>query len=872
MKLSNFLFLLFAITFSNTSIAQKKPLTYFLPDIEYDKNIPTPEEFLGFQPGEWHISHDKLVAYMKALADASDRVTVEEYAHTYENRPLLLLTITSKKNHNNLKALQAAHVALSDPSKSADLDISKMPIVVYQGFSIHGNEASGGNGAPLVAYYLAAGKSEEVENLLDHAIILLDPTYNPDGFNRFSTWVNMHKSKTLVTDPQSREFDEVWPRGRTNHYWFDLNRDWLPVQHPESQGRIRNFHLWKPNILTDHHEMGSGATFFFQPGISTRTNPFTPKLNQELTAEIGNYHAAALDKIGSLYYTQESFDDFYYGKGSTYPDVNGGIGILFEQASARGHLQQTRNGLLSFAFAIRNHVTAALSTQKAALEMRKKILAYQRDFYKNAMKEVAQDHMKAYLIGEKYDPARLAQFLNILLLHKIKVYHLAESVKRDGKDFGAESSYIVPLEQPQYRFIKALFEKMTSFQDSLFYDVSAWTLPLAFNLDYTALDKSNLSGSLLGNQLTDTKSLRQVATPEASAYAYLLDWDGYFAPKAAYFLLKNGLRLKVATKSFQTADGRSFDVGTILIPIQNQAHTAGEIHQLVQTAAQSSSTKIEALATGLTPWGIDMGSPAFQNLKLPKVMELVGNGVSSYDAGEVWHLLDQRYAMPLSMIETEDLGGKDLNKYNVIVLVDGSYRTVGKAGVEKLRKWVQNGGTLIASERAIRWVKANKLAFVKFKTEDKAAPKKGQEPRRPYAKISDDLGSNVIGGTIFETTLDLSHPLGYGFHKKQLPVFRQGTLFLEPAKNAYATPLIYTDNPLLSGYVSKKNLELIRNSAAIVVSGVGSGKVICMVNNPNFRAFWYGTNKLFANAIFFGNTINGNAVEKAAPAKNNQPD
>ena len=373
--------ILLLIGFCVNIYAQKQALNYFLPEINYDKNIPSPESFLGYQVGEWHVSHDRLAAYMKEVARLSNRVKIEEYARTHENRPLLLLTITSESNQKNIEKIRKAHTYLSDPNISEGINIENMPAVVYQGYSVHGNEASGSNAALLMAYYLAAGKGKEIEKLLNEVVILLDPCLNPDGLNRFASWVNTHKSKNLIGDPASRELNEAWPGGRTNHYWFDLNRDWLLTQHPESQGRIKIFHNWKPNILTDHHEMGSESTFFFQPGIPTRTNPLTPEKNQELTKKIAGFHAKALDEIGSLYYTEESFDDFYYGKGSTYPDINGCVGILFEQASARGHLHETKNGDLSFPFAIRNQVKTSLSTLEAAKNLRKELLSFQRNFY-----------------------------------------------------------------------------------------------------------------------------------------------------------------------------------------------------------------------------------------------------------------------------------------------------------------------------------------------------------------------------------------------------------------------------------------------------------------------------------------------------------
>ena len=314
MKNFTWIFILVVLVVGNANA--QETLEYYLPqDISYDKSIPTPKDVLGYEVGEWHVSHDQLVYYMTAVANASDRITMETFARTYENRPLVLLTVTSPANHKNIGDIRAKHIQLTNPKESKGLNTDKMPVVIYQGYSIHGNEASGSNAALLYAYYLAAAQGKEIEQKLENTVILLDPSFNPDGMNRFASWVNTHKSNTPVADPNDREYSEAWPRGRTNHYWFDLNRDWLLTQHPESQGRIRNFHHWKPNVLTDHHEMGTNNTFFFQPGVPSRTHPITPLKNQELTGKIGEYHAKFLDGIGSLYYTKENFDDFYYGKG-----------------------------------------------------------------------------------------------------------------------------------------------------------------------------------------------------------------------------------------------------------------------------------------------------------------------------------------------------------------------------------------------------------------------------------------------------------------------------------------------------------------------------------------------------------------------------
>lgn len=840
-----------------TASAQKLPLTYYLPDIAYDKSIPTPESFLGYQVGEWHVGHDLLVAYMKALAAASPRITYTEYARSHENRPLIHLTITSENNHSKLNEIKTQHRRLNDPAQSAGMDVSNMPVVLYQGFSIHGNEPSGGNAALLVAYYLAAAQDETVRKLLDEAVIIFDPCFNPDGFNRFASWVNVHKNKNLTADSQDREYREAWPGGRTNHYWFDLNRDWLPAVHPESQGRLNLFHDWKPNVLTDHHEMGTNATYFFMPGEPERVNSLTPQRNQDLTAKFAEYHAGALDKIGSLYYTREGFDDFFIGKGSTYPDVNGCIGILFEQASSRGHVQQSENGLLTFSFTIRNQVTTALSTQKASVELRRELLAFQRDFYKTAMDEARSDSRKAFVFGDPYDAARTGFLVELLQRHQIEVYKLGSAVSTDGQRFEPANSYVVPLEQSQYKLIRGIFETNTTFRDSLFYDISSWTLPLAFDIPSAAIAHKAFANNLLGAKIealpTSPPAVRK------SEYAYLLEWESYHAPRALNYLLQSGLRAKVSSSAF-TLDGHNFAAGTILIPAKGQDKDPEAVYQLMQNAADLSGITIHGAQTGLTPEGSDLGSNSFRALRLPKVMLVVGDGVSSYDAGEVWHLLDQRYGMTVTKVEADNIGRANLDKYNTIVMTDGSYG--GMSGsVEKLKQWLAEGGTLIAMEGAVQWLKGVGLAYVKW-SEDKPEEDKKQV-RKAYGNMSMEAGASSISGAIFEAQGDLSHPLLYGFKREKLAVFRRGNFFMEPAQNPYATPLVHTASPLLSGYVNAKNLKSISNTAVVIVSGQGTGKVVCFADNPNFRGFWYGTNRVFANALFFGSTISNASTEKA---------
>ncbi|GMN07298.1 M14 family metallopeptidase [Croceitalea sp. MTPC5] len=818
-------------------------LDYYLPqNISYDASIPKPADVIGHEVGEWHITHDKLLFYMQTLAKASDRITIETRGETFEGRPLALLTITTPKNHQNLDQIRKDHVALTE-NGGTGLNTSEMPIVVYQGFSIHGNEPSGSNAALAYAYYLAAAQGPEIETMLDNMVVLLDPSFNPDGLQRFAYWANTNRSINLNPDPNDREYAEVWPGGRTNHYWFDMNRDWLPVQLPESRARIKTFHKWLPNILTDHHEMGTNSTFFFQPGEPTRVHPLTPKINQELTAEIGTYHAKALDKIGSLYYSEENYDDYYYGKGSTFPDVNGSIGILFEQGSSRGHIQESENGILTFPFTVRNQFTTALSTIEAANNMRTKILDYQKKFYNDIALEGAKSKTKAYLFGDHKDAAKTWHLAEILDRHQIKFHELKSDATVNGKSYKKGKAYMVPLNQKNPRLIRAMFEKRTSFTDSLFYDVSAWTFPLAFNVDYAELPTLSNAGS----EITNLEPIQGNVTGKSN-YAYLFEWHEYYTPKALNSILEKGLRAKTAKSPFRL-EGKQYDYGTIMIPVQNQKLDATGLYDFLLKVAKESKIQITAVATGLTK-GIDLGSNDFDPIKKQNVAILVGDGIRSYDAGEIWHLFDTRYDIKITKIDTKNLSRIDLSRYTDLIVPSGwGSNILNDSKTKKVKEWVKQGGTVIGFRNAANWFHKNEFLKLELKKDTLVAKNIAFDQR------GDFRGAQVTGGAIFEANIDRSHPVNFGYKNDKIALFRNTNIYLKPDKQSYNNPIQYTDNPLLSGYISEENTALIKNSVPFKTTRYGNGRVILFTDNTNFRAFWYGTNKLLMNAIFFGDMM-----------------
>ena len=818
-------------------------LDYYLGDLsEYNKSIPTPLSVIGHEVGEFHISHDKLSHYVQEISRASNRVKLVNRGKSYENRTSWLMIITSESNHSRLEEIRKQHLELSN-SKGKDIDVSNMPIVVYQGFSVHGDEPSGSNAALPYMYHLLASDSEETKELLDNVIILLDASLNPDGLQRFSQWANSNKNQSLNPDPNDREYNQYWPRGRTNHYWFDLNRDYLPNQLIETKAKIQTYTEWLPNILTDHHEMGTNSSFFFQPGVPERKNPLISDLNQELTREIGTYHEEALNEIGSLYYSEEDYDDFFFGKGSTYPDANGGIGILFEQGSSRGHIQESVNGILTFPFTIRNQLTTAFSTVKAAKNMRVKLLNYMKDFYDNQI-ELNPKSSDNIVFGKLKDESTVYHLADLLNSHKIKFNKISEDVVLNGKKYTKDNSFIIPMNQPKRTLINAMFYTQTEFKDSLFYDVSAWTFPLAFNVNYSYTDnlsKSSVS-KLFGEEVTETK--KPVGNVDSkSEYAYLFEPHEYYAQAAVYHLIKEGIRVKTATRKF-SINGKEFDFGTYLIPVQNQSMNSEDIYNKLLEISNTYNINFESQATGITS-GIDLGSDYFIIVNEPKIGLIVGDGVRSYDAGEIWHLLDTRYNIPITKLDVDDLRYIDLSKYSHIILPDynGS-----KLRSEQINEYINGGGNLIAYRNSVKWV-SNNLNELEFLTNDLKASGVSFSDREKF------YGAQQTGGAIFESNIDRSHPVNYGIESNTLPLFRNSNVYMSKSEQSFNNPITYSSNPLMSGYISEENISLLKNSVPFKVIRSGKGKILLMTDNTNFRAFWFGTNRILLNMLFHSNIM-----------------
>lgn len=833
--------LLLVLFVGTTTQAQDYFYGKFTP---FNTSIPSPEEFLGYGIGEHHTRHDLMVAYFMKLAETSDRASIYQYGATHEGRKLMMLTITTPENLANLDQLKEQHLAFTDPTKTVS-NYDEVPIFVNLGYNVHGNEPSGGEAALLTAYTLAASNHPEILKYIKNAVVMIDPAINPDGRDRHTHWANMYQGSPNVADPQDAEHNEYWPGGRTNHYWFDLNRDWLLAIHPESQGKLKWFHQWYPNVVTDFHEMGTNATYFFEPmKVNGSLDPIMPKENYEdLNNLFGAEFAKSLDSIGSLYFTKEVFDGTYPGYGSSYPDIQGGLALLFEQASSRGHVQKTAFGEITFPFTIRNQYVSGITTVKAAVANKAFLRKYQQDFFKSALTRAGKSKVRGYTFGDDHDANRTKAFIDKLLRHQIAVY-------KSG------NRYVVPTKQPQYRMVQTMFETYTKFRDSVYYDASAWSVANFYNMKYRPVTSLNL-----GEKIESTENLLPVVPVQQSDYAYVIDWDDYNAPAALHYLQQNGLTLSSSFKPFtvQTKAGaKALGYGTLVLPVSLQKKDPAAVFELLSKAQKKFKLPMYGVESGYSLKGIDLGSRYIQPVKKVKAAMLIGTGTRSYEAGEVWHLLDTRVHMPITKIPMRNFNRSNLDQYTTLVMVSGSYN-LNKKQQEKIKAWVGKGNTLITIGTASKWAIEKKLVKEKL-TDAEQDSLSGDSSkiteRKPYVDAPENLGKESVGGIILRTDLDTTHPLAFGYRDKTIPVYKNNTVWLAPSKNAYATVAKYSKNPLIDGFITKKNLEEnLKPSASLIVSKLGGGRVVLFADNPNFRGSWYGTNRLFLNALFLGDKI-----------------
>jgi len=831
--------LLFLIHPLFVASAMANPDDFGLPaDFERNEAILSPQEFWGFGVGEFHPRHDQIVSYFNYLADASDRVEVEITGQSHDRRPLFIATFA--KPGSDIDAIRAARATNSRQGQG--------PVIAWMGYSVHGNEASAASAAVQTAWYLASAEDEQVSQWLEEMVVVMEPVLNPDGHDRFTHWVNMHRGMHPSSDPLEREHNEVWPNGRTNYYWFDLNRDWMPLVHPESKARMSQYYAWQPHVVTDFHEMGPNSTYFFQPGVPERNNPITPSEVFDLTQTIAQYHAKTLDQAKEPYYTRESFDDYYVGKGSTYPDITGGVGILFEQGSSRGHIQSTRYGDRTFAQAIANQVRTSLSSLLAVAQNAQALMEYQQRFFSSAREEARERRQAGWVFSDDNDPERARILIDRLLQHQIEIYPASEAVTIDGKEFPASSAWVIPADQDQYRLAFSLFEPVTELSMETFYDVSTWPLGMSFGLPLSSVRRLPSTGPMLTEP-----PVVAVDPINEDAVAWIVPWDQYRASTVLAHLMADGYRVQAATKPI-VIDGQDQEIvrGSLIVHPGIQPSTLEPVGDALATMSQEYGVEVISLDSGLVVSGPDIGSPSVPVLEPIKAAMLVGEGVNVYNAGYIWHWFDRHLGQPIAKIDTGDVGRIDWADYTHMILPEGAYQRLSDSFAKELADFVRNGGTLVAARRAAKWVEELDLgwSWVESDGEEDAS-----SDRRAYQDHSLDFAREVIGGSALAMDLDITHPLGFGYANNDMTVFRRGAHVLREDTNHYTRAGIYQNPVLRSGYLGQNNREALAGTPAFVATRHGRGVVVRMADDYLFRGYWLGSERLFANAVFFSQLI-----------------
>jgi hypothetical protein len=809
---------------------------FFTEGQTFDPKIPTPEEFLGYPIGSRISEHSRINAYFEKLNELSDRTTLLEIGKTHENRKLYVLVISAPENIGNIDQFKEARKGVRKGERP------NTPLIVFLGNAVHGNESSSAEAALLAAYYFTAAKGNEVEKLLKEGVWFIDPVRNPDGLERFASWVNSNVSlHRHNTSPFDREHTEGWLRGRGNHYWFDLNRDWINLVHPESKARVALYQEWLPHVQADHHEMGTNTSFFFEPTDPKGTESrFVPQSNYKLNQIFADHFAKALDKIGSFYYTKESYDNKNPNFGSTYPDYNGGVGILFEQGSSRGLQQESENGLVTYPFTIRNQLVTTLATAEAALANREALFDLQQEFFRPA---AGKEASRAYVVGDSYDRTRLNKFIELLLAHKLEVYENDADIIIDNQLYERGKSYIIPAGQGNSALVGIIFDDKKDFSEEI-------ADKLGYGAGFSVIFSSGLSygetfSAKIGNRVNEVLD-QTIPTLQESHYAYLVDFRDSGSQKLLFELLENNILVKTATKPFsvKTESGkRDFSYGSLLIPVSNQSINSSELHDILQKSGQKAKVDVIPVNTGFNVEGVDLGSSSFKNVVKPKVLVITGGDISSIEAGEVWHLFDQQLHYPLTRVDAENFNRVPLQEYNRIVFVSGNYDFLSKQQLDDINSWIRNGGTLITINRATRWAVNEKISSEKLIRADDILAQDGKRPVRPAQ-------TERVPTSIFQTQINLKHPIAFGLTSTHLPVVRESSLFLARSVNSVS---YYSNEPLLNGYIPNILLETIKGSSSISVNRSGRGSVILFTEDPLFRGIWNATSRTFVNAILFGN-------------------
>ncbi len=804
--------------------------------------LQSPNEFLPHKLGEQFTPHHLLIDYFQHASANSDLVTLQEYGTTYEGRPLMLAFVTSKNNHSNLEKIRKHNRSLAG-LESSDWTPEQPISIIWMTYSVHGNEPSGSECSMQVLYDLINPQNTQTKYWLENTVVIIDPAANPDGYDRYTHWFRGVGNKNPNSAIKSREHLERWPSGRVNHYHFDLNRDWAWLSQKESQQRIKLYGQWLPHIHPDVHEQYPDNPYYFAPAAEPHHEMVTD-WQMQFQTEIGKNHAHYFDKNGWLYFTREWFDLLYPSYGDTYPTFNGAIGMTYEQAGhgVGGVAVSTSNGdTLKLAERIEHHHTTSLST----IEMGSKNADRVVDNFKKYFNTRPDGKYNTFIIkNNPEDRAKIERFIQLMDQHEIRYNAAGRASSANGFDYkkGAKGrvsinadDLIITTNQPKGTLAYVLFEPEPFLSDSLTYDITAWSLPYAYGLETYATSQTIKTGSTF-----QLEKFNKKPAPDFIPYALISGWESVADGAFLAELLNAGLKVRTPADPM-TLEGNTYDRGTFVLTradnsnIKNWYKTAQEI-------ANKHKQSFNAVRSGFSTNGLDLGSDRMRILSTPDIVVLYGEKVNNHSYGFVWHFLEQELNIGFTALSLSQLESGKFTGHKTLILPEGSYKLSDDL-LKKISTWVAGGGKLIAIGNA----------------NSKLADKEGFDLKKPDASTSSSKvdsykarqRSHISSGTpgaITKVSLDTTHPLSAGL----------GDTYYSLKTNSYKYPKL--DKGWNVGTIQSKNghygfigHELkndLPNTLTFGVQDKGAGKIIYLLDDPLFRAFWYNGKLLFSNALF----------------------
>jgi hypothetical protein len=861
----------------------------FWPDADYDPAIPTVESVLGYATGEQITWHRDAIRYFEALAAAApDRIAVHRYASSWEGRDLIYAVVTSAENMARIDDIKAGMQRLRDPrvtSRSeAEQLIASQPAVTWLSYGVHGNEISSTDASMLTAYHLLASRGDSrVADIMRDTVVVIDPMQNPDGRDRFIQHFKMSRGIVPDSDRISAEHDEPWPGGRTNHYLFDLNRDWFIMTQPETRGRIRIALEWYPVAFVDLHEMGGDSTYFFAP----EAHPFNPHLAdyQRTSLELfGRTNARWFDQLGIDYFTREVYDAFYPGYGSSWPAYFGTIGMTYEQASSRGLVfRQYDANELSYAYTVRNHFVTSLGTAETVQVNREKLLTDFYDYQATAIEEGRSDDIRAYLVPTQADQSGADKLAGLLVTQGVEVGRATESFSACGNDYSA-GTYIINTAQPAKRLVRTLMDvdvpmdapflaeqearRARNVSDQI-YDVTGWSLPLMMNVRADSCGRSvNAASEPAGPELIPAGSV----SGGSGSVAYLVPWGSAASARFLTNALTRGLRVKSADLAF-THDGNRYPAGTLIVDV---ADNPTDLAATVRDLATVTGAQVIALDDSWVTDGPSFGSGNVVRHVAPKVAIAWDRPTRSYVAGNTRYVIEGQFNYPVTAIRSSRIGRSDLSRYQVLILPEqsgGGYAEVlGEQGIDNLKDWVAKGGVLIGIGNANNFLAHPDVDMLAIRREDavydvatestdsdndeESSTVAGRnittedEYRELIIPEKDDPDS--VAGVLIRADVDPDHWLGAGV-ASTINVLVRGSDIYTPMtidNGINVARFKGPDDLVASGYIWEENRRQLAYKPFVVAQPSGRGYVIGFTQDPNVRAYLDGLNVIFMNAIF----------------------